>query len=228
MDRKNHWDSVYASKQPGEVSWHQTRLEKSLELVAATGVAKSAAIIDLGGGASTLVDGLLASGFTNLTILDISGAALKTAQARLGARAREVTWMEADATRIRLPENGYDVWHDRAVFHFLTDTEDRRRYVSTVNRAVKPGGHVIVATFGPHGPLQCSGLDIARYSPEQLHGEFGTNYELSRSFTEDHVTPAGKHQEFIYCYCRKRREELVAATMQRARQSDGPCCKGNP
>jgi ubiquinone/menaquinone biosynthesis C-methylase UbiE len=204
MDRKNHWDSVYASKQPGEVSWYQTHLEKSLELIDATGVDKSAAIIDLGGGASTLVDDLLASGFTNLTILDISGAAIKTAQARLEKRATDVTWLEADATKIRLPENGYDVWHDRAVFHFLTDAEDRRRYVSAVHRAVKPGGHVIVATFGPHGPLQCSGLDIARYSPKQLHAEFGPNYELLRGITEDHVTPTGKHQEFIYCYCRKR------------------------
>lgn len=204
MDRKSHWNSVYASKKPGEVSWYQAHLEKSLELINAAGVDKSAAIIDLGGGASTLVDDLLASSFTNLTILDISAAAIKTAQARLGKRAGEVTWLEADATRIRLPENSYDVWHDRAVFHFLVDADDRRRYVSAVNRAVKPGGHIIVATFGPHGPLKCSGLDIARYSPEQLHGEFGPGYELVRSITEDHVTPAGKHQEFIYCYCRKR------------------------
>jgi hypothetical protein len=103
-----------------------------------------------------------------------------------------------------VPEQGYDVWHDRAVFHFLTDAEDRRRYVSAVDHAVKPGGHVIVATFGPHGPLQCSGLDIARYTPEQLYGEFGGSYALQRSITENHVTPTGKHQEFIYCYCRKR------------------------
>lgn len=204
MDRKNHWDSVYAGKKPNEVSWYQTRLEKSLELIHATGVGKNASIIDLGGGASTLVDDLLASGFMNLTVLDISPAAIQAAQARLGARAKEVAWLEADVTRARLPEQAYDVWHDRAVFHFLTDAEDRRRYVSTVHHAVKPGGHVIVATFGPHGPLQCSGLDIARYTPEQLYGEFGGNYELRRSITEDHVTPTGKHQEFIYCYCRKR------------------------
>jgi ubiquinone/menaquinone biosynthesis C-methylase UbiE len=204
MDRKNHWDSVYASRKPNEVIWYQTRLEKSLELILATDVDKNAGFIDLGGGASTLVDDLLASGFTNLTVLDISSAAIQAAQARLGARAKEVTWLEADVTRTRLPEQGYDVWHDRAVFHFLTDAEDRRRYASAVDRAVKPGGHVIVATFGPRGPLQCSGLDIARYTPEQLYGEFGGGYALQRSITENHVTPTGKHQEFIYCYCRKR------------------------
>ncbi len=204
MNRKTHWDKIYASKKSGEVSWYQPRLEKSLELIRATGIGKNAAIIDLGGGASTLVDDLLASSFTNLTVLDISSAAIQTAQARLGVRAKQVTWLEADVTRAALPPNHYDVWHDRAVFHFLTDAEDRQRYVGAVNHAVRPGGHVIVATFGPCGPLQCSGLDIARYTPQQLHGEFGGNYELLRSVTEDHVTPAGKHQEFIYCYCRKR------------------------
>lgn len=204
MDRKNHWDGVYASKKPNELSWYQTCLGKSLELIGATGVDEHAGIIDLGGGASSLVDDLLASGYTKLTVLDISATAIQTAQTRLGARAKEVTWLEADVTKAQLPEHGYDVWHDRAVFHFLTDAEDRHRYVNAVNHAVKPGGHVIVATFGPHGPLQCSGLDIARYTPEQLYAEFGGDYQLLRSITEDHVTPAGNHQEFIYCYCRKR------------------------
>jgi ubiquinone/menaquinone biosynthesis C-methylase UbiE len=204
MNRKQHWDGVYAGRKPNEVSWYQTRLEQSLELIGATGAGKDAAIIDLGGGASTLVDDLLAAGYTNLTVLDISSAAIKTAQARLGARAAQVTWLVADATQAELPRDGYDVWHDRAVFHFLTDAADRRRYVATVRRAVKPGGHVIVATFGPNGPLKCSGLDIVRYSPEALHHEFGGDCELLRSVTENHVTPAGKHQEFIYCWCRKR------------------------
>ena len=204
MDWKNHWDSVYGGRKPDEVSWYQRHLEKSLELIGATGAGKDAAIIDLGGGASTLVDDLLAAGYTNLTVLDISSAALRAAQTRLGARAGQVTWLEADVTRAELPGRGYDVWHDRAVFHFLTEAEDRRRYVAAVERAVKPGGHVIVATFGPHGPLKCSGLEIARYTPEQLHHEFGGNYELRRSVVEDHRTPAGGHQEFIYCWCRKR------------------------
>ena len=204
MNRKNHWDSVYASKKPGEVSWYQTHLEKSRELIRATGVGHDAEIIDVGGGASTLVDDLLNDGFRHVTVMDISSTAIQSAQVRLGARAREVVWLEADATHKSLPAHHYDVWHDRAVFHFLTDAEDRRRYVDNVSHVLKPGGHVIVATFGPHGPLKCSGLDIVRYTSEQLHAEFGENFKLLRSAVEDHVTPDGKHQEFVYCYCRKR------------------------
>lgn len=204
MSRKNHWDNVYARKKPAEVSWYQTRLEKSLKLIRATGLAPTAEIIDLGGGAATLVDDLVALGYTHVTVLDISSAAIKTARERLGDGAKSVTWLEADVTQADLPPDHYDIWHDRAVFHFLTDADDRRRYVSVVNHAVKPGGHVIMATFGPHGPLQCSGLNIARYTPQLLHNEFGGNYELLDSITEDHVTPAGIHQEFIYCDFRKR------------------------
>jgi SAM-dependent methyltransferase len=204
VENKAHWDKLYASKKPTEVSWHQTRLAKSLDFIRATGVNASARIIDVGGGASTLVDDLLAAGFRHLTVLDISSAAIRNARLRLGPRADEVTWLEADITRAELPAHRYDVWHDRAVFHFLTDAADRRRYLEAANRAVKPGSHVIVATFGPHGPLRCSGLDIVRYTPERLHREFGADYRLLQSATEDHVTPAGKHQEFIYCYCRKR------------------------
>lgn len=204
MTSKAHWNNLYASKQPAEVSWHQAHLEKSLALIRATGVNESARVIDVGGGASTLVDDLLAVGFRDITVLDISSAAIRSAHARLGARADTVTWLEADITRVELPARNYDLWHDRAVFHFLTDAEDRRRYLEAVNHAVKPGGHVIVATFGPHGPLKCSGLDIVRYTPQDLHREFGADYRLVRSITEDHVTPAGKHQEFVYCYCRKR------------------------
>lgn len=203
MNRKNHWDNVYASKKPTEVSGYQARLEKSLELIRATGVGHTAEIIDLGGGGPTLVDDLVASGFTNVTILDISSVAIKTAQARLGTHAKKVTWLEADVTQTALPPDHYDVWHDCAVFHFLMGTGDRRRYVSAVEHAVKPGGPVIVATFGPHGPLQCSGLDIARYTPQLLYDEFDGNYELLNSVTEDHVMPAGQYQEFIYCHFRK-------------------------
>jgi ubiquinone/menaquinone biosynthesis C-methylase UbiE len=204
MSIKSHWEKVHTNKRPGEVSWYQTHLEKSRELIRATGVGHDAEIIDVGGGASTLVDDLLADGFRHITVMDISPTAIQSAQARLGARARKVVWLEADATHESLPAHHYDVWHDRAVFHFLTDAGDRRRYVDNVSRVLKPGGHVIIATFGPHGPLQCSGLDIVRYTSEQLHTEFGENFQLLRSAAEDHVTPAGKHQEFVYCYCRKR------------------------
>jgi len=204
MSDKSHWEKIYASKQPTEVSWYQTHLEKSLELIRATGVGHDAEIIDVGGGTSTLVDDLLATGYRHVTVMDISAAAIQSAKTRLSTRAGDVVWLEADATRNSLPAHHYDVWHDRAVFHFLTDAADRRRYLDNVSHALKPGGHVIVATFGPHGPQQCSGLDIVRYTSEQLHDAFGENYQLLRSVVEDHQTPAGKHQEFVYCYCRKR------------------------
>ena len=201
---KTHWEKIYASRKADEFSWYRTHLEHSLALIQSTGAGEDAQIVDVGGGASTLVDDLLAAGFRHVSVLDISAAAIQDARTRLGKRADDVTWLEADITRVSLPRNHYDVWHDRAVFHFLTGAEDRRRYVETVNDAVKPGGHVIVATFGPHGPLRCSGLDIVRYTPAGLHHEFGAGYRMVQSITEDHVTPAGKHQEFIYCYCRKR------------------------
>ena len=204
MSDKSRWEKIYTSRRPNEVSWYQTHLEKSRELIRATGVSHDAAIIDVGGGASTLVDDLLADGFKHITVMDISPTAIQSAQARLGTRAREVTWLEADATHESLPAHHYDVWHDRAVFHFLTEAGDRRRYVNNVSHALKPGGHVIVATFGPNGPLKCSGFDIVRYTSEQLRDEFGESFQLLRSAVEDHVTPDGKHQEFVYCYFRKR------------------------
>jgi SAM-dependent methyltransferase len=204
MSDKSHWEKIYANKRPNEVAWYQTHLEKSRELIRTTGVGHDGEIIDVGGGASTLVDDLLADGYRHVTVLDISPTAIRSAQARLGARARDVVWLEADATHESLPAHHYDIWHDRAVFHFLTDAGDRRRYVDNVSHVLKPGGYVIVATFGPNGPLQCSGLDIVRYSSEQLHAAFGENFELLRSAVEEHVTPGGKHQEFVYCCCRKR------------------------
>jgi len=206
MDRKNHWDNIYKDKPASDVSWYQSRLEKSLALIRTTGVDRNAEIIDVGGGTSTLADDLLSAGFQHVTVLDVSLAAIQSAQTRLGARAKEITWLEADITQATLPEHRYDVWHDRAVFHFLTNPQDRRRYVDAVNHALKPGGHLIVATFGPQGPLQCSGLDIVRYTPEQLHDELGERYTPMQSLTEDHVTPVGKHQEFVYCYFRKQQE----------------------
>lgn len=206
MTRKTHWETIYANKKPDEVSWYQTHLEKSLEFIRRTGAFKTSRIIDLGGGASTLVDDLLASGFKEITVLDISKAAIQTAQTRLGQRAKDVTWLEADVTWASLPAYHYDVWHDRAVFHFLTNTEDRRRYVDVVNHALKPGGHLIVATFGPHGPLKCSGLDIVRYDPAKLHNEFGDDFVLIESFREIHRTPTGKEQDFIYLLLSKNAE----------------------
>lgn len=202
-EKKSHWENIYATKKPEDVSWYQASLEKSLALIASTGIGSDGQIIDVGGGASTLVDDLLAQGYRNVTVLDLSATALAAAKARLGSRAQAVTWIEADITGAVLPHHHYDIWHDRAVFHFLTRAEDRRRYVETLLHALKPGGHVIIASFGPDGPQQCSGLDIMRYGPEQMHAEFGSGFKLVHSVTEKHVTPFGKEQDFIYCYCRK-------------------------
>jgi len=194
---------VYTEKAPDEVSWFQEHSQLSLGLIKRSGIESNGAIIDVGGGASNLVDDLLSDGFENLTILDISAAALKVAQERLGPRAAAVNWIEADITRASLPPGRFDLWHDRAVFHFLTDLTDRVRYVDPVRASIKPGGHVIVATFGPAGPLRCSGLDVRRYSPDGLHDEFGDSFHMVEHTEETHHTPFGTEQQFIYCYCRK-------------------------
>ena len=162
------------------VSWFQVHAEQSLKLIGSTGVPASAAVIDVGGGASTLVDDLLAAGYSTLSVLDLWGAALQAAQRRLGAAAARVEWIEGDITAISVPVHAYDVWHDRAVFHFLTTAEQRQAYVRQSLLAVKPGGHVIVSTFAEDGPWQCSGLPVMRYSAEGLHAEFGTPFELVR------------------------------------------------
>ena len=203
MNSRAHWERIYERKAPSQVSWYQPHPQLSIELIWRTNVARTGRIIDVGGGTSTLVDHLLADGFQHITVLDVSATALQIARQRLGSRAAEVTWLEADITQVELPSHEYQVWHDRAVFHFLTHAEDRQRYVEAVQQAVCPGGHVIVATFALDGPPSCSGLEIARYDPDSLHGEFGSNFELVDSAREIHQTPAGVEQRFIYCYCRR-------------------------
>jgi SAM-dependent methyltransferase len=200
--KPEHWDRVYRTKASDQVSWYAPHLEPSRRLIAETGVRRVDPIIDVGGGASTLVDDLVADGYSALTVLDISPTALQLAQRRLGLLASRVQWIEADVTQADLPPDAFQVWHDRAVFHFLTDAQDRQRYVDTVRRAVKRTGHVIVATFGPEGPLRCSGLDVVRYTPEALHGEFGSAFSLVEHVEERHQTPFGTIQQFVYCYCR--------------------------
>lgn len=203
MQSKQHWEKVYTSKPTDAVSWFQPHAESSLGFIHATGVGKDAAIIDVGGGASTLVDDLVAEGYADLTVLDLSGAALEAARRRLGAQGEKVRWIEADITAADLPASRYDVWHDRAVFHFLTDAAEREAYVRRVYQSVKPGGHVIVATFAEDGPEQCSGLPVMRYSADGLHGEFGEAFTLLNHRKEAHHTPVGKVQQFVYCYCRR-------------------------
>lgn len=203
MRPKEHWEQVYASRAANAVSWYQAHADRSLNLIRATGVSRNASIIDVGGGASTLAEDLLAEGYTDVTVLDISGAAIAAAKARLGERALEVRWIEADITAINLPRRCIDVWHDRAVFHFLTVSEDRMTYISAILHAVRPGGHVIIATFAEDGPTKCSGLPVVRYSPEELHAEFGEAFSLHRCEREEHVTPTGAVQRFVYCHLRK-------------------------
>ncbi len=202
MSRQTHWDHVYQTKPADAVSWYRPHLDKSLELIRHVASDLSAAIIDVGGGESTLVDDLLAAGYRDVTVLDISATAIEVAKQRLGSNAERVTWLAADITEAELPEHRYAVWHDRAVFHFLTDAQQRAAYVRQVARAVKPGGHVIVATFGPEGPQKCSGLDVMRYDADALHDEFGTAFQLVESTTELHATPFGTTQQFVYCLCK--------------------------
>lgn len=203
MHSKDHWEKVYSTKATDAVSWFQPHADCSVGLIMAAGVGRDAAIIDVGGGASSLVDDLLANGFTNVTVLDLSAAALAAARKRLGTRASEVQWIEADITKADLPANKYDVWHDRAVFHFLTSPEDRAAYVKAVFHSVRPGGHVIVATFAEDGPAQCSGLPVMRYRADELHAEFGDAFSLLNHRKEAHHTPSGTVQQFVYCYCRR-------------------------
>ena len=201
-DERRHWEDLYARKAADRVSWYRPHLDESLRFVAAARIEPTAAIIDVGGGASTFVDDLLDRGYSNLTVLDLSATALETARRRLGSRASAVRWVRADVTQADLPEKGYDLWHDRAVFHFLTDPAARSRYVGTVRRALRPGGHIVVATFGPHGPEECSGLEVLRFTPDAIHSEFGDEFAKIADSTEVHKTPWGSEQEFVYCYCR--------------------------
>jgi ubiquinone/menaquinone biosynthesis C-methylase UbiE len=203
MQSRDHWNRVYTTRTPTRVSWFQEHAQQSVALIDQAGVAKDAAIIDVGGGASTLVDDLVAGSYSNITVLDLSDAALAAARTRLGKPASHVTWIAGDITQLELPVHAYDVWHDRAVFHFLTSREDREAYVRAVLRAVKPGGIVIVATFAADGPDHCSGLPVVRYSADGLHAEFGAPFTLLKQEREEHHTPTGATQKFIYCMCRK-------------------------
>lgn len=196
-DSKQHWERVYAEKTPLDVSWYQKEPAVSLRLIEHSGLAKEAAIIDVGGGASLLVDRLLDAGYSRLTVLDISARALEFARTRLGPRAHQVDWVETDIRHYR-PAHSYALWHDRAVFHFLTVAEDRRRYLQTLRRALPPGGHLVLAAFAIGGPTRCSGLDIVQYDAAKLSAELGDQFRLLEQIAETHLTPAGKEQRFSY------------------------------
>jgi 2-polyprenyl-3-methyl-5-hydroxy-6-metoxy-1,4-benzoquinol methylase len=201
MDAQAHWDRVYGTKAATEVSWFRPHLETSLGLIERVAPDRSMSIIDVGGGESTLVDDLIAKGYRNVAVVDISGTAIEHTKKRLGTSSDQVAWLIADITKANLPAHFYDVWHDRAVFHFLTEEADRLAYVRRVASTVKPGGHVIVGAFGPEGPSKCSGLDVMRYDADSLHAEFGSHFRLMESSKELHHTPFGTTQQFLYCYC---------------------------
>lgn len=203
MDAQQHWQQVYERKQPQFVSWFAPHLHRSLRRIRALDLPKNARIADIGGGASTLVDDLLDEGFDNVAVVDLAPPALAHSRARLGDRAAMVDWIAGDATSPLLPDASVDLWHDRAVFHFLTDPAQRAAYIEQVRRCVRPGGHVIIATFAPDGPEQCSGLPVARYDADGIHDAFGAGFVKVGSDAEQHQTPAGGTQSFVYCFCRR-------------------------
>lgn len=200
--RKAHWEEVYRNKAPTEVSWYQRQPAISVELVDACGIGEDDPVIDVGGGASRLVDQLLLRGYRRLAVLDISGAAIAHAKERLGANAAAIEWYESDITGF-VPPHSFAVWHDRAVFHFLTRPEDRHRYVEVLKKALKPAGHLIIATFAIGGPEKCSGLDIVQYDAPSMCAELGDGFELLDVRDELHITPANKEQKFSYFRFRK-------------------------
>jgi SAM-dependent methyltransferase len=198
-----HWENTYASKPTDKVSWYEPRPEHSLELIEATGVSRDAGILDVGGGASSLAGQLLSMGYTDLAVADISPAALAQAKTELGSHASRIRWVEAD---IRTHDFGrhYDLWHDRAVFHFMVDPADREGYLDVLLDTLRPGGHLIIATFGPQGPTQCSGRPVQRYGTDDLQRVLGEDFELVSSSHAAHQTPSGASQQFLYAHLHRR------------------------
>jgi ubiquinone/menaquinone biosynthesis C-methylase UbiE len=195
--RKQHWNQVFREKSEGEVSWFQASPRLSLEMIGRAGLGSGAGVVDVGGGASRLVDALLEQGYQNLTVLDIAGSALEQSKQRLGPKALSVSWVTSDVASWA-PETRYDLWHDRAVFHFSISPEDQAAYLATMHRALKIGGQAIIATFDSHGPERCSGLPVRRYEPEALAAKLGPAFELLETVRERHSTPGGKEQSFQY------------------------------
>ena len=204
-DAKEHWENIYQTKNTDEVSWYQEKPETSLNLISETSIEKNAKIIDVGAGASKLADNLLALGFRNITALDVSLNALNNSKKRLGDRANNVKWIVSDLREFKTNER-YDLWHDRAVLHFLTEEEDIKRYIELVRTYLKPKGYVIVSTFSVNGPKKCSGLDVKQYSEDSMKTLF-TGFEHIKSFEEEHLTPWGSSQIFIWGVFRKRGDE---------------------
>ncbi len=202
-ERQMHWQTVYETRAANAVSWYRPHLDVSLELLELAGLSVQSRLIDIGGGASTLVDDLLGRGMQGITVLDISAAALAIAQARLGQRARDVNWLVGDVLDVALPAGGFDVWHDRAVLHFLTDPADAAIYARQAARAVKTGGHAVIGGFAPDGPERCSGLPVARRSAEDIARILAPQFSLRETRAERHVTPASAVQSFAYALLKR-------------------------
>ncbi|MGC8644413.1 MAG: class I SAM-dependent methyltransferase [Isosphaeraceae bacterium] len=203
IDRKAHWDNVYTLKGNANVSWYQREPGLSLELIRSVAPEGQKRIIDVGGGASVLVDHLVELPFSKIAVLDVSETALGLARNRLGERAGQVEWIVADVTSAHTIGT-FDLWHDRAVFHFLTDSADRKNYVNLARQTVPEGGHLIIATFADDGPTRCSDLDVCRYNAETLSAELGAAFLLVREARETHTTPWGSPQSFFYGVFRRR------------------------
>ena len=203
MDPQEHWENVYATKAPDSVSWYRPHLDTSLALIERVAPNRDAAILDVGGGASTLVDDLMGRGYSDVSVLDISAAALEVSKRRLGTAATRVNWLAADLLNTPMPVQRYELWHDRAVFHFLVAQEQREVYVRQLVHALKPAGYAVIATFGPEGPQKCSGLDTARYDVDGLRRALGPVVTLIDSSLELHPTPFGTQQQFLYALFRR-------------------------
>lgn len=204
MANEEHWEQVYRQKSATDVSWYRDHLDRSLALIRSCALSPTASILDVGGGASTLVDDLLHEGHTRLTVIDLAPSALEQARLRLGDRANVVTWIAGDATAPLVDADSVTLWHDRAVFHFLTEEADRNAYVAQVRRCVRSGGYVLIGTFAPDGPERCSGLPVARYTPAELVGIFAAEFEGVIEDREVHQTPWKSEQAFSYALCRRR------------------------
>ena len=202
MDHKRHWEKVYTDKSTQETSWYQAVPTPSLQMIRHAANGDTPSLIDVGGGASLLVDFLLERGFSDLTVLDISSRALEQVRSRLGARAQGIELIEADVTQFE-PGRTWEIWHDRAAFHFLTDPADRARYIKVLGRALAAGGQAIIAAFALDGPRMCSGLEIVRYNATSLRSELGSGFVLEEEHAEVHVTPAGREQRFGFYRFRK-------------------------
>ena len=198
MKTREHWDAVYGQKAPDQVSWYRPSLDRSLQLIDRLTLPREAPIIDVGAGASTLIDDLLERGYTDLTALDVSAKALEAARFRLGEHRGGVRWIVGDVAAAALAPGAYALWHDRAMFHFFVDDAVRARYVNACRAAVRPGGHILVATFGPDGPERCSGLPVRRYDVDQLHAALGRDLKKIADAVETHLTPWGAQQAFVY------------------------------